>query len=372
MMRRVAFCTTAVAMTPAARALQLGCGRACPPAAAAAIAPPCTSARGLFTSTPLCMAPSEPFTDPDMTHFRRTTTPHPLYEKPATPAAGAPQAAHDPRRGDLPNEWTNPVQNTVWTKEEVQAITRTHRPPKDLVDRIALLGIQTLRFGFDVVSGYKFGRLTPTKILRRILFLETAAGIPGMVAGSLRHLLSLRRMQRDYGWIHTLLEEAENERMHMLVFMKRYNPGLFFRGAVLITQGVFWNVFFIAYLISPRLCHRFVGYLEEEAVRTYTHIIEVMESDLPCNADVAAMGKTPADEIAIRYWKLPKDAKMLDVVYAVRADEANHRDVNHTFASLKRDQQNPFLEHKSGSAGEFVQKKAADAITEEDGPKPSC
>jgi hypothetical protein len=26
----------------------------------------------------------------------------------------------------------------------------------------------------------------------------------------------------------------------------------------------------------------------------------------------------------------------------VRADEANHREVNHTFASLKRDDQSPF------------------------------
>ena len=29
----------------------------------------------------------------------------------------------------------------------------------------------------------------------------------------LRHMRSLRSMRRDNGWIHTLLEEAENERM---------------------------------------------------------------------------------------------------------------------------------------------------------------
>lgn len=34
-----------------------------------------------------------------------------------------------------------------------------------------------------------------------------------MVAGMLRHMHSLRGMKRDHGWIHTLLEEAENERM---------------------------------------------------------------------------------------------------------------------------------------------------------------
>lgn len=47
--------------------------------------------------------------------------------------------------------------------------------------------------------------------LTRILFLETTAAIPGMVAGAVRHLHSLRLMRRDGGWIHTLLEEAENE-----------------------------------------------------------------------------------------------------------------------------------------------------------------
>ena len=46
------------------------------------------------------------------------------------------------------------------------------------------------------------------KWLLRIVFLETVAGVPGMVAGMLRHMRSLRRMERDRGWIHTLLEEA--------------------------------------------------------------------------------------------------------------------------------------------------------------------
>ena len=40
---------------------------------------------------------------------------------------------------------------------------------------------------------------------RRIIFLETVAGVPGMVAAMTRHLQSLRKMRRDHGWIHTLL-----------------------------------------------------------------------------------------------------------------------------------------------------------------------
>lgn len=52
----------------------------------------------------------------------------------------------------------------------------------------------------------------------------------------LRHLRSLRRMDRDHGWIHTLLEEAENERMHLLTFLQLRKPGIIFRLSVLVTQ----------------------------------------------------------------------------------------------------------------------------------------
>lgn len=62
-----------------------------------------------------------------------------------------------------------------------------------------------------------------------------------MAAGMIRHLHSLRRMKRDHGWIHTLLEEAENERMHLLTFMRLKQPGPFFRFSVLVVQGVFFN-----------------------------------------------------------------------------------------------------------------------------------
>ncbi len=57
-----------------------------------------------------------------------------------------------------------------------------------------------------------------------------------MVGGMLRHMKSLRSMRRDNGWIHTLLEEAENERMHLLTFLQLRQPGFIFRGLVLLSQ----------------------------------------------------------------------------------------------------------------------------------------
>lgn len=238
------------------------------------------------------------------------------------------------------HEKERPKGAPVWSDEELK-VEQTHKTCDGLIDYLAYGAIKCVRFGFDVLSGYLFGRITPNKILRRVLFLETVAGIPGMVAASLRHLLSLRRMQRDKGWIHQLVEEAENERMHMLTFIRAYKPNLLFRGCVLIAQGVFWNAFFIGYLISPRFCHRFVGYLEEEAVHTYTTIINTMKSTDPRDKAVVDWGKTKADKVAIKYWNLAQDATMLDIMMAVRADEANHRDSNHVFADLKTDAPNP-------------------------------
>lgn len=132
--------------------------------------------------------------------------------------------------------------------------------------------------------------LTPESWLQRFIFLETVAGVPGMVAGMVRHTRSLRGLRRDHGWIHTLLEEAENERMHLLTFLTLAQPGYAFRGAVLVTQGVFFNSFLLAYLLHPRLCHRFVGYLEEEAVKTCAPL---------ANPQQGMNGPTPPTPVAL-------------------------------------------------------------------------
>jgi len=191
----------------------------------------------------------------------------------------------------------------------------------------------------DFASGYdaRPGKMTEDKYLTRILFLETVAGVPGMVASMVRHMESLRLMRRDHGWIHSLLAEAENERMHLLTFLELKRPGAPFRAAVLVAQGVFFNAFFAAYLVAPAFCHRLVGYLEEEAVHTYTRAIADLDA-----GHLPAWAAAPAPPIAVKYWRLAEGARLRDVLLAVRADEAIHRDANHVFASLPRDAQNPF------------------------------
>ena len=151
------------------------------------------------------------------------------------------------------------------------------------------------------------------------------AAVPGMVGATLVHLKSLRRMADDHGWIATLLDEAENERMHLMTFIKIARPTLLERSLIVLVQGVFYNAFFLLYLLSAKTAHRVVGYFEEEAVISYTHYLQELDEGRSPNA--------PAPAIAKHYWKLANDATLRDVVLVVRADEAHHRDVNHGFAN---------------------------------------
>jgi threonyl-tRNA synthetase len=47
--------------------------------------------------------------------------------------------------------------------------------------------------------------MTEKKWIFRMVFLETVAGVPGMVAAMSLHLKSLRFCEPDKGYIHTLL-----------------------------------------------------------------------------------------------------------------------------------------------------------------------
>lgn len=127
--------------------------------------------------------------------------------------------------------------------------------------------------------------------------------------------------------------------MHLLTFMQLKQPSWIFRTMVLLGQGFYCNMFFFAYLASPSFCHRVVGYLEEEAVRTYTHMLHDIDAG---DTALSKWATAPAPPIAIEYWRLPQEATMRDLVLAVRADEACHSHVNHTFAGMKPDETNPF------------------------------
>lgn len=192
-----------------------------------------------------------------------------------------------------------------------------HHKPNGFKDHFAFLFVKILRFFADTFFAKRYGH--------RAVVLETVAAVPGMVGGMLQHLKSLRRITDDNGWIKTLLDEAENERMHLMAFIEIAKPSKLERLLIIIVQGVFFNLFFLLYLISPKTAHRLVGYFEEEAVISYTNYLA--EIDAGNHANVAA------PEMAIKYWNLSKDATIREMIIAIRGDEMNHRDVNHFFAN---------------------------------------
>jgi len=194
----------------------------------------------------------------------------------------------------------------------------SHHPQTDFSDWFAWRTTRFLRMLADTFFAGRYGN--------RAVVLETVAAVPGMVGGALQHLRSLRSMENDdSGWIQTLLDEAENERMHLMTFIHIAKPSRLERWMIILTQGIFYNLFFMLYLVSARTAHRLVGYFEEEAVFSYTEYLE--------GIDRGDYDNVPAPQIAIDYWQLAPDARLRDVILVIRDDEAGHRDVNHDFAN---------------------------------------
>ena len=195
-------------------------------------------------------------------------------------------------------------------------ILDVHKAPAGFSDRVALRTVKFMRVFADAFFSKRYGH--------RAVVLETVAAVPGMVGGLLQHLKALRKIQDDRGWIKELLEEADNERMHLMTFIKIAQPTWLERALIMGGQAVFFNLYFFLYLFAPKTAHRIVGYLEEEAVVSYTQYLAEVEA--------GRVENVPAPDLAIKYWNLPEDARLREVIIAVRADEAGHRDKNHDFA----------------------------------------
>ena len=205
----------------------------------------------------------------------------------------------------------------------------THKSATKVSERIALLITQFLKFSLNLFYGKKYAK--------RAVILETIAAVPGMVAGMFNHLKSLRRMKDDEGWIKELLDEAQNERMHLMIFLDIAKPSWIERMLVLLGQGVFIVVYSFIYLLSSRVAHRVVGYFEEEACKSYTEYLDKIDS--------GEVENTPAPALAIDYYQLAANAKLRDVILRIREDEAGHRDRNHGFADAYESKSLPAHQH---------------------------
>ena len=187
----------------------------------------------------------------------------------------------------------------------------------EIKDWFALSMTKFFRFFADVFFAKRYGH--------RAVVLETIAGVPGMIAGMLIHLRSLRRMERGNGtMIQEMLDEAMNERKHLMFFIEIARPNWFERLLIVIAQFIFWHFYLVLYLVSSGTAHKMIAYFEEEAVRSYTEYLELIKNK--------QIENVPAPQLAVEYYGLEKGAKLSDMIECVRADEQKHSEVNHKIA----------------------------------------
>lgn len=275
----------------------------------------------------------------ETTHFRISNTRHPLLIKKKTYS--------DLQYGDK----TGRQQNHIWTKDEIKEKMETlyRHIPDTLSDHVMNKIMYALYNVFNFITRYDEKNPTVKSIEWRLIVLESVAGVPGFIGAAVRHFQSLRLLKRDHGWIATLLEEAENERMHLLVCLTKFKASYLTRFLVVSAQAIMTPSLFALYLVHPKACHRFVGYLEETACHTYVNVIKKI--DEPGSHLNTGWSNLKAPDLAIAYWKLDPDASWKDTLGCMMADETHHRDVNHTFAAMNSDDPNPFLAmHKENAA----------------------
>jgi ubiquinol oxidase len=167
-----------------------------------------------------------------------------------------------------------------------------HVVPTGFSDHIAYALVRFARVIADVFFAHRYGH--------RAVVLETVAAVPGMVGALFQHLSALRRIADDKGRIQTLLDEAQNERMHLMVYVSVAQPSFAEHVFIICAQIVFFVVYFCIYIVSSRTAHRAVGYLEEEAIKSYSLYLDEI--------DRGVLPNTPAPLLAISYWHLPPEA----------------------------------------------------------------
>ena len=188
---------------------------------------------------------------------------------------------------------------------------------ENISDMFASSMTKFFRFIADTFFAKRYGH--------RAVVLETIAGVPGMIAGVWMHFKSLRKMKSGYGpQIREMLAEAENERMHLMFFIEIAKPNFFERSIVLMSQILFGLFYFFIYVFFTRTAHRMIGYFEDEAVKSYTEYLEIVES--------GKVENIPAPALAIQYYKIGSDSKLSDLIRCVRADEEHHSETNHGYA----------------------------------------
>jgi ubiquinol oxidase len=150
--------------------------------------------------------------------------------------------------------------------------------------------------------------------------------------------------------------------MHLMFFIEIAKPSRLERTLILIAQLIFWNYYFLLYVFAPKTAHKMIHYFEEEAVRSYTSYLALIENGEAENI--------AAPQLAIDYYRMKDDARLTDLIVRVRADEQRHADANLAWASNDAEDQGKidrttiqqmhrWSEHASSEPAGTIKKQAA-------------
>lgn len=237
------------------------------------------------------------------------------------------------------------LRNRIWTEEELNnALTtsKQHRAPGSISQHVVYGFLRSAYNVFNFVTRFDKNDPSPGAMRLRLILLESIAGVPPFVTAGYRHFRSLRNMSYDGGRIYTHLEEAENERMHLISCMQVFQAGPAMKATIYIAQIFTAPIFVTMCLLSPRSLNRFVGYLEELACETYGTVLHKVNDPAK---KLYVWNEKPAPPVAIDYWQLDRKATWPDVLRHIYADETMHRDINHCFADISVNARNPLIWH---------------------------
>ncbi len=227
----------------------------------------------------------------------------------------------------------------AYNLKDIENVLDVKTKPKTFLDYFGYLSVRLFVLPFeDLKKTFSRPREEMERnLFRRLVLFESLAGTPGMVAANFLHFRSMRKQFNYSERINTLLEEAENEKVHLFTFLSIYEPSLKNRIEAHVYHYLYRIYFSCLYRLSQKAAHKVIGYIEEEAVHSYTKVLHAIDSEV-----LTHWKKVPAPQIAREYWKLPEGANMRDVILVIRADEAFHRETNHYFSDLKKGEGNQF------------------------------
>jgi len=205
-------------------------------------------------------------------------------------------------------QWRLP--HNIWSRDGVQL---SHACAGSITDGLAYALVCTLTSCTDLLSGAVFRR-DERHWLRRLILLETMCSVPGRVAERL--LGSHAGLPRERGWMRALCGEAPKSRAHLSIAMSIHEPQPLFRSLVRLGEGVLLRSFSAWFVASPSFCRSFVAYLEEEAVKAYTSLLQDMDAGL-----LPRLAQLKAPAPACSFYGLPPETPLRDVFRCIRADE---------------------------------------------------